>query len=152
MKPLIVLITVFIIATAIIKLGRGQYDIALAGRIAMSVMLVFTALAHYQYARGMSMMIPEFIPYKLEIVYMTGIIEIAAAIGLLVPNFKLITAWLLIAFFVLILPANIYAAIHKVDYLNATLNGKGPGYLWFRVPLQIFFILWVYFSAVHTNN
>jgi uncharacterized membrane protein len=54
----------------------------------------------------------------------------------------------LIIFFLLILPANIYAAIKKVDYEKATYEGKGIGYLWFRVPLQIFFIAWVYYFAV----
>jgi uncharacterized membrane protein len=147
MKPLIVLLVVFLISTITIKLIRGQYDFALSGRIAMSVMLMFTAVAHFAFTKGMSIMIPEFIPARVGIVYATGVIEIAAAIALLVPGWKVPAAWFLILFFVLLLPANIYAAIKHVDYEKATFTGNGPAYLWFRVPLQILFIVWTYVSA-----
>ena len=148
MKPLIVLITVFTISLITTKLIRGNLLIALSGRIAMSVMLVFTAVAHFAFTKGMSMMVPDFIPYKTEIIYFTGIIEIAAAIGLLIPNVRIITAWLLIAFFILILPANIYAAMKQIDYQHGTFDGNGLTYLWLRVPLQILFIVWTYLSAI----
>jgi uncharacterized membrane protein len=96
----------------------------------------------------MSMMIPAFIPYKKELVYFTGIMEIVLGIGLLIPSFRIIAAWLLIAFFILMLPANINAAIHKIDYQKGSLDGNGLAYLWFRVPLQIVFIIWTYLSSI----
>jgi uncharacterized membrane protein len=148
MKPLLVLLSVFGISLLVTKIFRDNYEFALSGRIAMSVMLVFTAVAHFAFTKGMAMMLPDFIPYKTETVYLTGIIEIAAAIGLFIPNFSVITAWLLITFFILILPANIYAAIEHIDYQKGTSEGNGLTYLWFRVPLQIFFIVWTYLSAI----
>lgn len=148
MKPLIVLLTVFAISLLTIKFVRGNFEFALSGRIAMAAMLVFTAIAHFAFTKGMAMMLPDFIPYKTEVVYLTGIIEIAAAIGLFIPSFSVITAWLLIAFFILILPANIYAAINHIDYQNGTFDGNGLYYLWFRIPLQILFIVWTYLSAI----
>ena len=148
MKPLIVLLTVFAISLLTIKFVRGNFEFALSGRIAMAAMLVFTAIAHFAFTKGMAMMLPDFIPYKTEVVYLTGIIEIAAAIGLFIPSFSVITAWLLIAFFILILPANIYAAINHIDYQNGTFDGNGLSYLWFRIPLQILFIVWTYLSAI----
>lgn len=93
-------------------------------------------------------MLPEFIPFKTETVYLTGVIEIIAAIGLFIPNLRVVTAWLLIAFFILILPANIYAAVKHINYQKGTFDGNGLTYLWFRVPLQFFFIVWVYLSAI----
>jgi uncharacterized membrane protein len=148
MKPLIVLLSVFAVSLAVNKIFRDNYEFALSGKIAISAMLVFTAVAHFAFTKGMAMMFPDFIPYKTEAVYLTGIIEIAAAIGLLVPNFKVVTAWLLIAFFMLILPANIYAAIKHIDYQKGTFDGNGLTYLWFRIPLQILFIVWTYLSAI----
>jgi uncharacterized membrane protein len=91
------------------------------------------------------MMIPGFIPFRPVLVYLTGIIEIAAAIGLLVPRLMVWSGWLLIVFFILILPANINAAIKHIDYQKGTFEGNGPNYLWFRVPLQILLIVWIYF-------
>lgn len=148
MKPLIVLLSVFAVSLLTTKFVRGNFELALSGRIAMSAMLVFTAVAHFSFTKGMAMMLPDFIPFKTETVYLTGIIEIAAAIGLFIPNFRIVTAWLLIAFFILILPANIYAAIKHIDYQKGTFGGNGLTYLWFRVPLQILFIIWVYLSSI----
>ncbi|HZG26533.1 MAG TPA: hypothetical protein VEZ17_18220 [Chitinophagaceae bacterium] len=148
MKPLIVLISVFALSIILTKILRGSYEIALSGRIAMSAMLCFTAIGHFVFTQGMTMMIPDFVPYKTETVYLTGIIEILAAIGLFIPGFRITVAWLLIAFFILLLPANIYAAVKQVDYQKATLEGQGLAYLWFRIPLQVVFICWTYLSAI----
>jgi len=148
MKPFIVLLSVFAISLIVTKIFKGRYEFALSGRIAMSAMLMFTAIAHFAFTKGMEMMLPTFIPYKTEVVYLTGIIELAAAIVILIPSFRAITAMLLITFFFLILPANIYAAIKHIDYQKATFNGSGLNYLWFRIPLQILFIVWAYIFAI----
>ena len=148
MKPLIVLLISFAIALLAIKLITGQFDLALSARIAMAVMLVFTAIAHFAFTKGMIMMIPDLIPFKKGMVYFTGVIEIAAAAGLLIPGLQVLTGWLLILFFLLLLPANINAAIRHIDYQKGTFEGPGAKYLWFRVPLQILFILWTYFAAI----
>ena len=151
MKPLIVLLSVFAISLLSTKIFRGNYEFALSGRIAMSAMLVFTAVGHFVFTKGMTMMLPQFIPYKTEAVYLTGVIEIVAAIGLLIPNFNGLVAWLLIVFFILMLPANIYAAIKNVDYQKGTFDGSGLTYLWFRIPLQVVFIVWTYLSVIKAS-
>tara|TARA_R110002124_G_scaffold144672_3_gene309820 strand:- start:1947 stop:2399 length:453 start_codon:yes stop_codon:yes gene_type:complete len=148
MKPLVVLLTVFVISLFATKLFHGSADFSWSGKVAMAAMLLFTAIAHFVFTKGMTMMLPPFFSYKTEIIYLTGIIEIAAAIGLFVPDFKELTAWLLITFFILILPANIFAAIHQIDYQKGTPGGNGLAYLWFRIPLQLFLILWVYLSVL----
>jgi len=148
MKPLLVLLISFLLALAVTKLAYSSFDIALSGRIAMAIMLAFTAIAHFTFTKGMEMMIPGFIPFKKTMVYLTGIIEFCAAAGLLIPGYQVLTGWLLILFFILIVTANINAAIRHIDYQKGTFEGAGPTYLWFRVPLQVLFILWVYFFAV----
>ena len=148
MKPLLVLLAVFAIGLITTKVVRGSYDFAFSGRVAMSAMLVFTAVAHFVFTKGMAMMLPSFVPFKTQLVHLTGIIELSAAIGLLVPQFKVVTAWLLIVFFILVLPANVHAALKQVDYQNGTFTGNGLSYLWFRVPLQLLFIAWVYVTAI----
>jgi uncharacterized membrane protein len=148
MKPLIILISVFTISMLANKILNNNFEFALSGRIAMSAMLLFTAIGHFAFTKGMSMMLPDFIPFKTEMVYLTGVIEITAAIGLFIPNFRVVTAWLLIAFFILILPSNIYAAVKNIDYQKGTFDGHGLTYLWFRIPLQVLFIAWTYLSAI----
>jgi uncharacterized membrane protein len=148
MKPLILLLVVFGIAALVIRLTATQADMALAARIAMAAMLLFTAIGHFMFTKGMTMMLPASVPFKAGVIYLTGILEIAGAAGLLVPSVRTGAACALIVFFILLLPANIYAAILHIDYEKGTYAGKGLSYLWFRIPLQVFFIVWVYISAV----
>lgn len=148
MKPFFVLIISFLIAFPVIRLITGSYDPFLAGNIGMSIMLVFTSIGHFAFVKGMEMMMPPFIPFKAAMVYLTGIIEVMAAAGLLIPSLQVLTAYLLILFFILILPVNIYAARKNVDYQKATHEGPGLSYLWFRVPFQLFLIAWVYLCNI----
>jgi uncharacterized membrane protein len=148
MKLLIVLLAGFVVALLGIRLWLGYFDLRLSARAAMSLMLLFTAIGHFAFTRGMVMMIPPFIPFKMFLVYLTGIFEIAAAITLNIPSLYIGTAWLLIAFFILMLPANIYAAHNNINYQKANHSGNGSDYLWFRIPLQLLFIGWVYVNAI----
>ncbi|HEX5151572.1 MAG TPA: hypothetical protein VFW07_08980 [Parafilimonas sp.] len=148
MKPLIVLISTFVIAVVVTYFIQHEANILLSGRIAMAVMLLFTAIGHFKFTEGMAMMLPAPIPAKKQIVIATGCIEILAAAGLLVLPAIKTTGILLILFFILILPANIYAALKNVNLEKANHTGNGINYLWFRVPEQIFFIAWVYFFSI----
>lgn len=141
------MIAAFIVSLVGLKLFSSEWNYSLAGNIAMASMLFFTAIGHFAFTKGMTMMLPDFVLFKMELVYLTGVIEAAAAIGLLINSLRETTAILLIVFFVLLLPANIYAALKNVNYQKGTYDGQGLTYLWFRVPLQLFFIAWiVYFS------
>ena len=157
MKPLIVLFGIFILVLLFIKIFNRKYNnyfgthstYHLAGRIALSSMLIFTAIGHFIYTEGMAMMLPHFLPEKKVLVYGSGLLEIAFAIGLLIPRTRRFTGWLLILFFICVLPLNINAAMHKINYQTARFDGPGMDYIWFfRLPVQILFILWVYISAI----
>lgn len=152
MEPLIILIVVFIITLVSARTIRKVWLYSFAGCVAMSVMLIFTGISHFLFPEGMALMLPDFIPFKKEVIYLTGVIEIAAAAGLLIPRFRRRTAWLLIIFFIAILPANIHAAIHHVNLRTASFDGSGLNYLWFRVPLQIVFIAWVYYFGIKRDK
>lgn len=148
MKPLIVLIGVFVIALISIKLSTKNFNYQFAGQIAFASMLIFTAIGHFAYTEGMVAMMPNFIPLKREIVLITGIMEIIFAIGLFLPNHKNIIGCALIVFLVMIFPANIKAAIENINFQSVETNGPSQTYLWFRIPLQILFIVWVYLITI----
>lgn len=148
MKPLFVLLGVFIICLIVNKVSGNDFAFFLSGKIAMSAMLLFTAIGHFAFTKGMALMIPGFIPFKKQLVYLTGIIEAGAAICLLIYSLQMITAWFLIIFFIMLLPANIFAAVKHVDYQKGTYEGPGINYLWLRVPLQILLIVWINWFAL----
>jgi len=120
LKSLFVLLTSFGIALLAVKIFDQRWNFIFAGNFAMSVMLLFTAMGHFAFSKGMMMMLPDFIPFKRQVIYGTGLIEILAAIGLFIPSYRYLTSIALVIFFVLILPSNIYASIKKVNYQ------KGP--------------------------
>jgi uncharacterized membrane protein len=147
MVPLIVLIGSFILLLA----GRGVFkDLTLdkAGRGAFAIMLLFTGTSHFYLTEGMVMSMPPFFPAKEALVYFTGVLEIAFALALVLAKNKPLVATLLILFLVAVFPANVYAAMNNIDMENADRTGPGPSYLFFRAPLQLLFISWVYYFGI----
>jgi uncharacterized membrane protein len=150
MAPLIILIFSFLIFFSVNHLFfENKLSVSFLGRSAMAIMLVFTALAHFNQTEYMVEMLPDFMPYKKGTVYITGIIEFLAAIGLFIRKTVKITSYLLILFYLLILPANIIGSIKQVD-----LGGMDAGapYLFFRIPLQILFMIWIYYFGIMKLN
>lgn len=148
MKPLFVLLTVFLISNLVIRQYKGDMDYHLAGKIALATTLLFTSLGHLIYTKGMVLMLPDFIPLKKEIIYVTGLLEVMGAFGLFIPSISRLTGILLIVFFILILPTNIYASMRHLNYETATFDGKGTEYLWFRIPFQLLLIGWTYYCVL----
>ena len=148
MAVLVVLIVTFLASLGITWAGSGEPAYILSGNIAMCAMLQSTALGHFKFPEGMKMMIPPFVPFKKALVLITGLIEIAAGIALLFTATRYAAGIFLILFFIALLPANIYAASQHLDYQKGTYDGKGPAYLWFRIPMQAFLIAWVWYFAV----
>jgi uncharacterized membrane protein len=133
MAPLVTLLATFAVAWA---LTRYRPDRTLAGRVALAVMLFVTASAHFFDRASLVAMVPSFVPARAALVYATGAAELLFAVALLARPRPWL-GWVLAAFFVALLPANVYSALAGVG-----LGGHGPGYLLFRVPLQLLFIAW----------
>jgi uncharacterized membrane protein len=145
MKPLLVLLGTFLITYLTLRWMNGWWDYRLAARIAMAAMLLFTSVAHFVFTTGMEKMMPAFIPFKRGLVYFTGAAEAAGAIGLLLNAWFAFSGLLLTLLLILMLPANIEAARRRINLeKGGTPDGEGLVYLWFRIPLQFFFIAWIY--------
>lgn len=150
MLPLIILFGTFGILFLLNKFTLGGiWSISFIGRASMAAMLLLAGIAHFIYFEQMAAMMPDFIPFKLEIVYFTGICELLAVFGLLWNRTTKLTSVMLIIFFLAILPANIMGAVKGV---NIPGSEYGVWYLLFRVPLQIFFIWWVYYFGIHRQK
>src|SRR5687768_5350883 len=129
MAPLIVLLATFFVLL-LIPAARKRFGTGRIGLISMGVMLLFTAIGHFKYLKGMALMIPPLFPYPELITIVTGIFEIIAGILLIAGKFNRIVVWLVLLFFIAILPANIYASFHHVNLQEADFSGPGPEYLW----------------------
>ncbi len=92
----------------------------------------------------MAMMLPPSLAYRVELIYLTGVLEFLGAIGVWIPRLARLTGLLLIIMLIGILPANIYSALQRVEFGG---HGAGPLYLLVRVPFQLFVIGWTYFAT-----
>ncbi|HLM01864.1 MAG TPA: DoxX family protein [Pyrinomonadaceae bacterium] len=150
MAPLIVLLGSFGILFGVNRfLLNDKWSLSPLGRISLALMLILTGAAHFTQTDLMVEMMPDFMPLKRETVYLTGVIEFLAAAGLIIKKVSRLTAILLIVFFLAVLPANIVGSLKQVN-LGGMENGAA--YLFFRVPLQISFILWTYYFGVRINK
>jgi uncharacterized membrane protein len=123
----------------------------------MAVMLLFTATAHFVPASvtvmpnhaDLARMVPPFLPFADALVYVTGVLEFLAAAGLVLTATRWPAALGLAALFVMLLPANIYAATADVAF-----NGEPATPLWQRIPEQVLYIavaLWVAQASRRTS-
>jgi uncharacterized membrane protein len=115
------------------------------GQISLAAVFTFTAVGHFLLTDKMAGMLPEWVPLRTAIVHATGVLEFAGAAGLVIPRFSRATGLCLVAFLILVFPANVYAALHHVDIGG---HAAGPAYLLIRLPLQLVLIVWAWWFAV----
>ncbi|MEN3324946.1 hypothetical protein VP395_14500 [Mariniflexile soesokkakense] len=150
MAPLVILVVCFVFALILNKsLLKERFSLSFIGRVSLAVMLIFTGIAHFIKTDLMIEMIPNIVPFKMGFVYLTGCLEIAASIGLLIQKLSKFTSVMLMLFFIAILPANIIGSIKEVE-----LGGMQHGvyYLYFRIPMQLLFITWAYYFGIIKNK
>ncbi len=86
---------------------------------------------------------PQYLPLHRELVYLSGLCEIALGLLLFVPRFSRLAAWGIIALLIAVFPANIYV------YQNQAVLPALSLFHLLHLPLQGVFILWAYW---HTRS
>jgi uncharacterized membrane protein len=115
---------------------------------ALAAMFLFTASAHFTSMRhDLIRMTPPWVPYPAAIVYVTGVLEILGAIGLMLPQTRRWAGIALIVFLIAVFPANVHAARQQV-----TIGGRPATELWLRLPMQLLFIGLVWIAAVRRER
>lgn len=152
MAPLIVLIVTFVALYAANKVFLdGRLTMSQTGRYALAVMMLIAGVSHFTTTgvEVMTQMMPDALPYKREVVYFTGVCELAAVPGLILQRTSRLTATMLIIFFIGVLPANVAGSLKQVAYSGMEY---GALYLLFRVPLQMLFIWWAWYFGLRKNQ
>lgn len=112
--------------------------------VSIAILFIVTGISHFTLTESMASMFPNFIPYKIELVYLSGIFELLIGLALLLDSpYRSVLGGALIMFLILSLPINVYSALYNVG-----LGAKGINYLYFRIPLQFFWGLWIWFFIV----
>lgn len=84
--------------------------------------------------------IPLFLPFKLEIVYGTGILEFILAAGLLVRRLRPLFAKFTAGYFILLVPVHVYISMNVIPMFGFS----DPLILWGRTFFQLILIWWAY--------
>ncbi|MEV0269295.1 DoxX family protein [Hamadaea sp. NPDC050747] len=138
MAPLIALIGGFAVLRLLGLVGVDALDAwqpALRGGLAL--MFVTTGVVHFlpEWRRDMIAMIPPRLPRPDLLVTLTGVLELAGAVGLLIKPLAPLAAICLALLMLAMFPANVQAARRGL-----TLGGKPATPLPLRTVLQVIFV------------
>lgn len=107
---------------------------------------VFAGAMHFARPRLYLAIMPPWLPARLELVYASGVAEIAGGLGLM-TRWRRAAGWWLLATLAAVFPANVHMALHPEDF-------RVPGGRWTllaRLPFQLVFAAWVR-SAMRATN
>lgn len=138
MAPLIALLAGSLVARLIGLAGADALDGWWpALRVGLALMFVLTGLAHFGLGRRADLiaMVPPGLPRPDLLVTLTGVLEFAGALGLLLPATARLAAACLALLMILMFPANVSAARRRVQ-----LGGRPATPLALRTPMQIVFV------------
>ena len=99
---------------------------------------------HFIMPRFYRRIVPPGFGDPATMVALSGVAEIAGGAGLLIPRWRRLAGWGLIALLIAVFPANVYMAVSP---------GRGGTHLprwvlWGRLPFQAVFMAWVWFAAM----
>ena len=113
-----------------------------ATRALIGASFVWIGVLHFADPTPFVSIMPPYLPWHLELVYVSGVFEIIGGLGLIYPRTRRLAAWGLVALLIAVYPANIHMLVNEV-YVPGMPQEKWA--LWARMPLQVVFaigVLW----------
>ena len=112
-------------------------------RTVLGAFFLGAGLLHFLKPRPYEAIVPEALPAHRELVYLSGIAEMAGGAGVLSDRTARWAGWWLIATMLAVFPANVNMAVdaERFDDVPEPL-------LWARLPLQAGIIYWIWRVAV----
>lgn len=108
--------------------------------------MTFAGVNHFLIPKTYVAIMPEYLPAHLELVYASGVAEIASGVGAMIPATRRKAGWLSIATLIAIFPANLWMAQHPERF------PKIPRWaLYLRLPLQLWMI-WAVWTTTQTSE
>ena len=99
---------------------------------------VFAGVMHFVIPRTYEAIVPDGLPARRELVYASGVAEIAGGLAVMHPRTRRLGSLWSIATLLAVFPANVHMALHPERY--SVPGGRRSLYL--RLPVQLLFIAW----------
>ena len=119
-----------------------KFDIKYFSMIVMGVFYISIGVSHFTSPIWYVQIVPPYLPYKLELVYISGLFEILFGGMLLFKKTRFLAGWGLILLLIAVYPANIYLAQTNGAAMNTT-----PLIAWGRLPVQFIFVGLAYWHS-----
>src|SRR4051812_42968362 len=105
----------------------------------MALVYIAAGVYHFVAPGFYKKIMPTYLPYHMELIYISGVAEILCGLLLLPASTRVYGAWSVVVLLIAIFPANIQMLVNFYQRKNP--------YLWIavlRLPLQILLIWWAY--------
>jgi uncharacterized membrane protein len=112
-----------------------------AAAVTLAALLLATGTWHFVSPHGFESIVPGFVGSPAFWVALSGVGELACAVGLLIPRTRRVAGWCAAALFVVVFPANVEMAVQAWHGDGSKLVAYG------RLPLQIPLVLWAVYIA-----
>jgi uncharacterized membrane protein len=133
-------LTILLPATAIAWLvGRRSSGWRDHARRGLAAAMIVAGITHFTKVDPFVQHLPDWVPSRETIVYVTGVIEIILGGALLLARGRRRAVGRAVAVYLLaVFPANVYVAVSDVEVTGQ----PGGASAWIRLPLQAVFIAW----------
>jgi len=108
----------------------------------MGLSYVWIGCQHFINPSFFLKIVPPYLPFHLELVYLSGGFEIIFGLGLLFKKTRFYAAWGLVFLLIAVYPANIYLAFNEIP--QEAINVSSFVASWVRLPIQFVLILLAY--------
>lgn len=108
-------------------------------KVLLGILLVGAGINHFLSTGFYLRMMPPYLPWHAELIYISGVAEVLLGFFLLIRQSSTMAAWGIMALLVAVFPANLQMALHP-----STFPEFSPVALWLRLPLQAVLLAWAY--------
>lgn len=113
-----------------------------AARLLLAIAYFAVGLLHLRSPDGFLPIVPDVVPFPRETVLITGLAEMAGAIGLLIPGLRRAAGWGLAAYAVCVFPANIKHAVEGIAISGQVLGWAYHAPRLAAQPVIVWWALW----------
>lgn len=144
----LIVLTVATLAASVALAVRRRYSTRQAARIGMAFAMAVAGVTHWVNPTPFVQHLPTWVPMREELIFLTGIIEVALGAALLLRQpWRRQAGFALTGYLVAVFPGNLYVALAGVE-----VDGQPGGvYPWLRLPFQMLFIAWALWSTRDTE-
>jgi uncharacterized membrane protein len=126
-----------------------SWSASAVSRRLLAALFVLAGTLHFLFPSIYVGIMPPYLPWHRELVFLSGMLEILGGLGLLIRRTRRAAAVGLVLLLLAVAPAN----------LNMALDARAVGHplwwqavLWIRLPIQLLLIAWVWYVGQITSR